>query len=219
MKRVGMALAALVLLAACGSESDAPVLNAVRAALEAKRQSGAQPDLDAQQAEIVRIVRGSGHSGPVLMVALPKGNVAASLIVDARNGDVVTWRDATGVSVVTRRGVVISTRGLGHDVMASDVSGTLAALDHGGGGYQRLQRFLDGEGHLRDQYLRAEERDSGTLPPVAGGGRRIRGDHAAPVTTRYRCGGGCAVSLLPVNLAVTTGRFRTSVRSAMHRHA
>ena len=187
MRRVGMALAALVLLAACGSESDAPVLNAVRAALEAKRQSGAQPDLDAQQAEIVRIVRGSGHSGPVLMVALPKGNVAASLIVDARNGDVVTWRDATGVSVVTRRGVVISPRGVGHDVMASDVSGTLAALDHGGGGYQRLQRFLDGEGHLRDHPTTCDATRAGAVVTET-----CRGNGAS-VTNTYELRNGTVV--------------------------
>ena len=155
MRCVGLLLMAL-LVSACGTASDNPAQSAARAVLAAGPLGGDRPSLEALQAAILQAVQQSGSTEPVLLVALPKRKAIASLVVAGVNDGAVTWLDNTGVSVVTRRGVVISTRGLGTDVMASDVSGTLGALRRGGSGYVRLQRVLDGEGHLHDRPLTCE---------------------------------------------------------------
>lgn len=180
-------LLASLLLSACGTESQSPILNLARATLDANRQDTVKPDIAAQQTAIRQAVLASGTSDPVLMVALPKRNAVATLVLAARNGQAVTWLDSTGVSVVTRRGIVIATRGLGSDVMSSDVSGTLQALDRGGTGYVRTQRFLDGEGHLQERALTCDAARAGprVTETCQGGG--------ATVTNRFELRGSAVV--------------------------
>lgn len=67
-------------------------------------------------------------SQQLLSAKIPARSAEALLILVAVNQGVETWQTGDDVSISMRNGVVVGTRGLGSDVIASDVSQTLAAL-------------------------------------------------------------------------------------------
>lgn len=112
---------ALLLLTACTSQGPHPRAVLTRAQLDAE-------DL------------------PILLVELPELKVAATLAPSGRNKDVETWASGDQASLSFRRGVLVATRGLGSDLMSSDVAGTLTMLGTGRDDYYlRLNTRLDGE--------------------------------------------------------------------------
>ncbi|MEQ3748527.1 MAG: YjbF family lipoprotein [Celeribacter sp.] len=89
---------------------------------------------------------------PLILVELPQLGSSATLIPVARNGDVQTWSTADGVGLSYERGLPVATRGLGVDLMGADVTGSLAALNSGGGTtayYPRFHSHLDGAQQIR----------------------------------------------------------------------
>lgn len=83
---------------------------------------------------------------PTLLAELPKLSVSATMALFGRNGDVQTWKSADGVSLSFLDGVLVSSRGLGADVMSADVSGTRAMLaGDGSARHIRLHSYLDGD--------------------------------------------------------------------------
>lgn len=64
------------------------------------------------------------------------------------NGHRRTWAAMDGVSVTLDRGVIVATRGLGDDIMGSDVSEVVHALRQRGGSATRLVDFLDGNDQI-----------------------------------------------------------------------
>jgi hypothetical protein len=187
--RVLAALAICAGLVGCGSEPD-PALGAFTAISEGINSSRTPPpDLATQQAAILQTVRASKSTAPIIMVTLPQRNAAASLTSAADNRGTVTWLDATGIAVALRGGAVTSTRGLGHDLMAADVSGTLSALRGGAQSYSRRQRYLDGEGQSVDVTLQCTA--------SLGGGEMWETCTAADglsVTNTYQVRGGAVAS-------------------------
>ena len=143
-------LFAVVTLGSCGTAADGPI---VRAVLSGAKSLAGPPDVTLSMAErkaaVLRDVETAGGKTPVLLVEIPDLDAVASLLIAARNGEDITWIDPAGVSVVTRNGVVISTRGLGHDLMIADVTGASRALSGGPKTYHRVHRYLDGEGQLQ----------------------------------------------------------------------
>jgi hypothetical protein len=86
--------------------------------------------------------------GPALQVTLPARQARAVLSRSGVNGDVETWQAVDAVSVSFDRGVLVASRGLGHDLMGADAAGTLAALrGEGAEVYRRKMRYLDGQHH------------------------------------------------------------------------
>jgi len=83
--------------------------------------------------------------GAVLLVEFPKWDMAAGLLPIGRNRGHVTWRTTDGVTLSFRDGMMVSTRGLGFDLMAADVGAALAAVKAGRGQAVRIHRYLDGE--------------------------------------------------------------------------
>lgn len=82
---------------------------------------------------------------PLIAAALTGPGTFATLAPVGRNQDVVTWRSADQITLSLKQGVVVATRGLGQDLMAADVDGTLAMLAGATGTYTRIQTYLDGE--------------------------------------------------------------------------
>ncbi|THH35103.1 hypothetical protein E4Z66_14850 [Aliishimia ponticola] len=165
------AMAGLLVLSACGTASDSAFLR-IANTLKQSTMPGQQPSLEAQRAAVIQTVRNAGQSDPVLMIELPANNAVASTIIGGRNGGAVTWLDATGVSVTTRNGVVIATRGLGYDLMASDMRGTISALSGRTASYGRLHRYLDAEGVLNSVTFSCQpSRNGATLTERCTSGR------------------------------------------------
>lgn len=63
-------------------------------------------------------------------------------------GDVATWQDSNRTTLSFRQGVLISTRGIGGDLMSADVSEVLGAVRGGAGQAVRIHRTLGGEDQL-----------------------------------------------------------------------
>lgn len=86
--------------------------------------------------------------GPALQVTIPARQARAVLSHSGVNGPVETWQAVDGVAVSFDRGVLVASRGLGHDLMGADADGTLTALAGGGAEvYRRKMRYLSGEHH------------------------------------------------------------------------
>lgn len=115
------------------------------AALALAACAPAAPDIRGQLTRARIDARGQ----TLMLVEIADLGQAALLSPSGRNGSVETWRARSGFSLSFDEGILVSTRGLGNDVMSGDVTGTLAALaagGTGGGSYERFQTFLDGEG-------------------------------------------------------------------------
>lgn len=82
-----------------------------------------------------------------LSVVLPARDARAVLGPVAQRDDIIVWQTLDGISLAFRNGVLVGTRGLGHDLMSADVSGTVAMLQGAGGGgyYPQFRSYVDGE--------------------------------------------------------------------------
>ncbi len=105
---------------------------------------------------------------PMILVEAPGVGVAATLLQVGRNGDVSTWQTRDGVQLSLLDGVIVASRGLGHDVMSADVSGVQRALVRRGGAYQRVWSEPDGDFglvyHTQDCVLAVSGRRSNDGP-------------------------------------------------------
>jgi hypothetical protein len=172
--RALIVLASVCLLGACGSEGQDPMFAALRgvAGTTISGVTGAIGGGDAAAptpavtAATVPQQLLDQIDGPLLLVENVRLGSAALMTRVGTNADTETWRGAEGWSVaMNTRGVLRSTRGLGFDLMASNVDPTTAALAAGRSGpVQRLQVHLDGDleetRRIHDCTLRNDGRDT-----------------------------------------------------------
>jgi hypothetical protein len=142
--RLVVGLVSVAILAGCGSErrEGRPLLAtvgvmAVSSVAEMRnRRSGAAPAASAPTREDIE------KAGvPVLRVAIASRGLNSFLTVLDSREDVVTWRTRDGTTFALRDGVLIQTRGLGPDLMSSNVP-TVDQLLQDGGTHQRQYFFL-----------------------------------------------------------------------------
>lgn len=87
-------------------------------------------------------------SSTLLTIKIPARGAEATLVLVARNQGVETWQTGDNVTVSTQNGVVVATRGLGFDVMGSDVRQTISALaGRLAGQYVVNRRYLSADNH------------------------------------------------------------------------
>jgi hypothetical protein len=152
-KRAGIVAAlagAVVLLAGCGG-----LLPSGGGA------GGANPAASLDRATL------EAQGQPVLYATLPALGTSALMRPSGRNGDVVTWRTPDRVSLSLHAGVLVATRGLGHDLMSAETTRARAALSEtapgpaSGAGYPRIYGYLDGEHRpqFRSFFCRVSGRD------------------------------------------------------------
>lgn len=85
-------------------------------------------------------------TGPLLLVEQVETGGQAILVEIGRNGDYTTYSNAAGQALTIRNGILISTRGLGYDLMSSDPGGSEQLVRAGtAGSSTRVYRHLDGE--------------------------------------------------------------------------
>lgn len=117
----------------------APALGLLAAATLAACGSGGRSGFDELRTSLAQLARsttGSTESGgqitatnaqlrafpqPLILVGIPKLSTSAGLVRQGSVGGAVTWLTPDGVAVTLRRGQVISTAGLGHDLSSADV--------------------------------------------------------------------------------------------------
>ncbi len=81
---------------------------------------------------------------PLILVQVPQRGLVATLVPTGQNGTVRSWRSRDAVQLSYDQGVLVATRGLGHDLMSADVAGTVAALRGRSGQYDRASSVVDG---------------------------------------------------------------------------
>jgi hypothetical protein len=143
--RLAAGLVVLAFVAACGNEKAEPnpiavTLGAAATGAYAKMKAGRSGATAAAKAPIARAdIEKAGV--PVLRAAIPSRGTDGFLTVLDRKGDVVTWKTPEGTTFALRNGVLTQTRGLGPDLMSSNVP-TVGQLLQAGGTYQRQYFFL-----------------------------------------------------------------------------
>ncbi len=149
MRAPALALIGALALAACsggtgGGDRDGVLAGAASLAQGLRRQ--APPERGPYtRAELA----GAGLSGPVLLARVERTGARAALVPEAANGGAVTWRAGDAVTLSTRGGLLVATRGLRFDLMSSDEALFRETLAAGGGRYVRVIRDLTAEGVLR----------------------------------------------------------------------
>jgi hypothetical protein len=146
--RLTVSLVVLSVLAGCGNERNVgfqgPPLVATAGTLvmseiaerRARRSgAGAKAKKPPSRAELEK------DGVPVLRVAMASRGMDSFLSVLDSRDDVVTWKTKTGTTFSLRNGVLIQTRGLGPDLMSSNVP-TVGQLLQDGGTHQRQYFFL-----------------------------------------------------------------------------
>lgn len=105
----------------------------------------AQP---ATQAEPIKAAltpeRVASLTTPMIFVRVPDNSAAATMVPVGQNGTIRSWRGQDGVQLSFDGGVLVATRGLGHDLMAADASPVKTAIATKGGTYARRIGRLDG---------------------------------------------------------------------------
>ena len=81
----------------------------------------------------------------IMAVSIPARSAQATLKKVATTAGVATWISNDRITLSLRDGILVGTRGLGHDLMVADTAPLARALAAGGGSYERVQRFLSSD--------------------------------------------------------------------------
>lgn len=89
-------------------------------------------------------------------------HVATTLVPVKQSGPVQVWQSRNPIQIFETNGVVTATRGLGHDLLASETAHTVTALHARGGTYRRVWVHLDGRLHLTERVADCRLAQQGT---------------------------------------------------------
>ncbi|MDQ2094005.1 YjbF family lipoprotein [Rhodalgimonas zhirmunskyi] len=147
MMRWGAAALAAMVLVSCGNQPDRGLaMKAV--STNVFKKGGQSKSAPSQQLQAVVAQALSSTDLPLAIGVVEGRNATAILTKIESNGAYDTWATPDRRSLVLKRGLVTATRGLGNDIMSSDlggVSGLIASRKNGTG--PRVMRYLDGENH------------------------------------------------------------------------
>lgn len=142
------ALACVALLSACGTEHDNPVVDTASKALKdifTKKAPQQVMTIETVRAQFTPEVLES-LKGLAIIAELPSLKIASLFTYAAENGATTTWQAEDGAVLNTKSGMLISSRGLGFDLMSSTIDGPLAVITgRAKGPASRQHRFLNGE--------------------------------------------------------------------------
>ena len=100
---------------------------------------------------------------PELQVSFIEKKFSTTLLLESRTGPFETWLSSDGASITTDKGILHSTRGIGAELLASDLSEPLGFVLAGRGGISdRLMTFLDGNDLARTETYRCQIKNEGT---------------------------------------------------------
>lgn len=142
----GLALAALT---ACGPLQDDNRLAATAQTLLQRAGGGGEESDSAPVSGTAGLTRAQIEAQPTDLLRLSIISLDATALVFkiGQNGSRTTWVSAEEIGIIFDRGVLVGTRGLGDDLMGSDVSGAIRSLG-GGGNHLRTMDFLNGLGQI-----------------------------------------------------------------------
>jgi hypothetical protein len=165
--KVWTALALLAAMAACGPLNDGGVGQQFAEMVKGRLTGG-----DAAPAPVVPPEIANAAPGEVLLVTLIARNAVAPMLRQGQNGNTVTWISPGKVTMAFQDGVLVSTRGLGNDLMGVTVTGVTEAIAAGGGTSQRRHSFLDSLDQIASSDLACSITNAGSEDVVLVNGPR-----------------------------------------------
>lgn len=143
MKFPMLALASVLLLAGCGNGPDqGSMLKSLRTSALSKLKGGsaAAP----QQLDVAAALKATDAS-MALISQKDRGGTQALVVQIEQNGPYRTYATASRQTLTLRQGLVTNTRGLGDDIMSSEVSGSLSLIAaRRAGTSTRVLHYLNG---------------------------------------------------------------------------
>ncbi len=140
-----LTLAIFAFVAACGplneGRSGPEMFNLVRSELTGKTVEQPAAPIPAEVA--------NAGPGEVLLVTLRARGAVAPMLRVGENAGNTTWISPGKVSMTFRDDILISTRGLGDDLMGADIPGLRAALNARSGTTTRKQSYLNSLDQIR----------------------------------------------------------------------
>ncbi len=153
-RRFGLIGCAALLVGCSNMQGNQNVFTVGKAVVDTLRE--APPESAPDPAIVARVANEAlaRTEGPVAIYHLEKHKASAVLRPIARNGDYVTWASYTGserLSVTSKDNVLVATRGLGDDLMSSELEGLLALVKARQDGTAEIrQNYLDGENQTHE---------------------------------------------------------------------
>ncbi len=147
IKGISLAALSLLLIASCTNKrANESLWKTAYAAVKPKPEATA-PDPQVVATAVKQAMVST--QGPLALMSLERTKAVAVLRPVEANGSYrtwATWGSSERRSITTKRGMLTATRGLGFDLMSSDVDGLLNLVSARREGKARLvQRYLDGE--------------------------------------------------------------------------
>jgi hypothetical protein len=145
-----LAIAALA-IGACGNDGDASqggkqLLRGIVAGLKPGTKAPSGPATPKVATPEVVEQALATTKGPLALITLEQSNTWAFAVESGANQGYRTFLTATQQTLTVNRGIVTATRGLGGDLMSSDISASGALVSaRKAGTATKVMRFLDGE--------------------------------------------------------------------------
>ncbi len=145
LRGAALGLGCMALVAGCSNAPD----NQVTAGTIGKsifKGRKAAPARSAQQiaADVAKAL--AATDAPLILLAIPERQAVTVMQELEQNGGYDTYGTADRRSVTLRGGLISGTRGLGNDIMSSDIDAVRALVSaRRAGTAQRVMRYLDGE--------------------------------------------------------------------------
>lgn len=98
---------------------------------------------------------------PVILAGLESRESYGTLFKGLQNRGIVTWRTEDNITLSFDRGVVVSSRGLGDDLMVADVRNAVSGIARASGTGVRIHDYLDGEDQIVRHSLNCSYRSTG----------------------------------------------------------
>ncbi|WP_435988427.1 YjbF family lipoprotein [Sulfitobacter sp. SH24] len=146
-KKLFLMLLLTIGVASCGTEKPEQVTfaSAVQSLTGQATKAQTSQTVDNIRRQLTPEVRQRFGNNALLIARLESRDQASVLIQSGVNRDVETYVTPDGISLSLRDGVLVGTRGLGFDLMNTDVSET--AISNRGRAV-RVHRYLDGESKI-----------------------------------------------------------------------
>lgn len=140
-KALAVGMSALI-LGGCGDNASAKFAQQALGGLSGLGSRGEQPD---PRTGLTREALDTADIR-LLYVEVPDIPSKATVQEVARNRKNITWRYVDGASLTFHKGILVSTRGLGDDLMGADIKSINAAVRHGrGANALRVHDYLNGD--------------------------------------------------------------------------
>lgn len=150
MKRAALVISlGLLTLTGCSSgDMGNPVWDIVREKAKAGAQKLKTPRR-AKRPTAISPEQLKGITTPIIEVRIEKTDAFAALAPVRENAGAVTWFTADKIGLTFRHGILIRSQGLGADLFAADIAGTVDALSHKSKNeFRRVHRYMDDENHM-----------------------------------------------------------------------